>query len=242
MVAQIEPPILPLRLYRYRSLKDDKALVRELKALKDSYIWCSKFTDLNDPMEGAFRPSSRIDKVNLREVNRLIEGKLSEIGIACFSESYENEVMWAHYAGSFCGICIAYDSRRLQRRLDNSTFLVRIAYDEKLPRLGSSEANNILGSVVEKLDAPASDALARQLLSYKKRTWDYEREWRVLDKIGHNNIRGSSKPLRYPLITDIYLGSKIKEENRKEILAQSKSLGFTVHQMQKRTHEWQVVR
>ena len=235
MTAQIEPPHLPLRLYRYRSLKDDNALKRELDVIKNSYLWCSDFTSLNDPMEGIFRPSSLINEANAIEIKKLIEH-----GIACFSESYNNELMWAHYAGNYGGICIAYNSKRLQRRLDDTARLVRVAYVEEVPRLGSSEANDILGaSVVSKLDSPA-----RHVLSYKKLNWYYEREWRVLGKIGHNTFCGSSSIERRPLINHIYLGSRIKKEHKEKIIEQSKYLGFTVRQMRVSdySHKWEVAR
>ncbi|MGY3034301.1 hypothetical protein ACVIIV_003471 [Bradyrhizobium sp. USDA 4354] len=36
-----------------------------------------------------------------------------KIGICCFSDTNDNELMWAHYAANYSGICVAYLAERL---------------------------------------------------------------------------------------------------------------------------------
>jgi hypothetical protein len=73
-MAILAPPILPLYLYRYRSLgKNGSFLSRELDAVKRSYIWCSTFKNLNDPMEGFYSPSALLKaKDDYRNIVRAI--------------------------------------------------------------------------------------------------------------------------------------------------------------------------
>jgi hypothetical protein len=84
MVAEIEPPHLPIHLYRYRSLKGGKDIVeREIATITENYLWCSEFTKLNDPMEEFYKPSNVL--VNGRNANIIKQNILdskSNIGIA----------------------------------------------------------------------------------------------------------------------------------------------------------------
>src|ERR1700728_66067 len=125
MVAQIELPHLPIRLYRYRSLKGGQDIVeREIATITESYLWCSDFTRLNDPMEGFNTPSSVLwNGRKARIIKQNILDSKSTIGIASFAESYENELMWTHYADEYRGVCIAYITDFLQRGLHDGTSL-----------------------------------------------------------------------------------------------------------------------
>ena len=93
------------------------------------YIYCSTYKAMNDPMEGFYQPSARLKKEpewrrSYRHV--LFEAKQT-VGIACFSETYVNEIMWAHYAENFKGICVAYSTSKLRDNLPPSVRMVRVA-------------------------------------------------------------------------------------------------------------------
>jgi hypothetical protein len=227
MAAQIALPHLPTRLFRYRSLaKGDEAVTQELAAIKDNYLWCSDFTKMNDPMEGFYSPSILLKKHKDAEriMSAILDQKTS-IGIACFSETKESELMWTHYAGNYGGICIAYSSQRLQKRMEASVRLVRVAYGDTMPILTAAEARDVEGA-------------ARIILSHKKMNWYYEREWRILGQKGKNVIvPGSSH-----LITQIYLGSRIKREHEAEIVRELHPLGIPIRKMtvSDYSHTWKV--
>jgi hypothetical protein len=121
MPATVERPILPHRLYRYRNLNprevdatSEEVFRRELEAIEHPYLWCSTFDRLNDPMEGFYRPSTRLrtDPDYARRVEQVFDRKMN-VGIASFSDNRNNELMWAHYAGNYSGICIAYRTVQL---------------------------------------------------------------------------------------------------------------------------------
>lgn len=195
-MAELELPDLPLFLYRYRSLTGKKRLDQELEALTESYIWCGDLNSMNDPMEGFFNPSPRLHRSpDYQEVYKGIMKKSSDIGIASFSDTRENELMWAHYAGNYTGICIEYYPLRLMNALSRKHKVVRVGYGENPPRI----------SIKEKA------AAERKMLSHKKFSWSYEREWRVLGPRGKASITNEC-------IHRVYLGIRIAPSRRSRLL------------------------
>jgi hypothetical protein len=171
---------------------------------------------MNDPMEGYYRPSSFITRDKQSEqILAHIDSKRENIGVACFSETYQSELMWAHYSGNYEGICVEYVSERLRRGLEDGSRLVRVSYVEEKPRLSSSEAADI-------------DQSVSYILSHKKMNWYYEREWRVLGKIEKNSIVVDDGKR---LITRVYLGSRIDKKFEEIIKTESKRAGISVYQM-----------
>ena len=87
-----------------------------------------------------------------------------------FSEAYDNELMWAHYADQFTGICIAYSLSKLLRKLGDDATFVRMYYNEVVPTVYHVKKN--------------PDDLAKMVLSNKNYRWLYEREWRMFARLG----------------------------------------------------------
>jgi hypothetical protein len=137
-LATIETYAKPTWLYRYRSLRrpeaagdepaDPARLQRELDAIAQGYTYCATFKDMNDPMEGFYRASRRVrgDPDYDRFTDNVFSEKLG-LGIASFSETWNIELMWAHYADGFRGICITYPLTRLLDGLDDGHALSRVA-------------------------------------------------------------------------------------------------------------------
>jgi hypothetical protein len=200
-VASIDGPVVPLRLYRYRSLSEGgaKILDREVRAIKEKYLWCSNFSAMNDPMEGFYRPSSVLKRMpNYASViSRLLVEKKEGIGIACFSETKDSELMWTHYAGNYTGICVAYSTKRLAESLPDDVSLVRLGYVDEPLRVSSPDTKNII-------------ATCRKILSQKKYNWSYEREWRVLGPVG-------AVPMTELCVTHVYFGSRVASAHVTEV-------------------------
>jgi hypothetical protein len=195
-VATIDSYAQPPRLYRYRALKDFE---REIDAIENGYLYCSAFTDLNDPMEGLFSSSRRFrENENYRSIRRSIVDNKSRIGMCSFSEVRNHELMWAHYTDQFSGVCVSYSFSKLQRHLPVNVSFVRMFYDETEPTLHSTRT--------------AHNDLAKMVLSYKNHRWLYEREWRMFaPEQGKLHYRDTA------CVTTVYLGSRISETHRKAI-------------------------
>lgn len=176
-MAKIVVYAAPTWLYRYRPLRprgfegaDDASrerLDRELRAIEENYIWCSNFERMNDPMEGFYRSGSSSGRS--QEGERLSEtmwNEKSSLGIASLSETWDSELMWAHYADGFRGICVTYKVRNLLRGLGEDCGLTRVSYGDRPYYLNMRDRRN-------------SDVRARAALSTKSHRWSYEREWRL---------------------------------------------------------------
>ena len=226
MTAKVDPPVLPEMLYRYRHLRDDKDLYRELEAIKEQYVWCSDYRKLNDPMEGFYQPSSRIRKhVAYRTIANSIYDSKHNIGICCFSDTFENELMWTHYATNYRGICVGYRTRELIAGLPDNVHLVRVAYDGEPPIVGNAGAGD-------------ARSTARKVLSHKKANWIYEREWRLLGPLDRLNITSKA------CVRDIRLGSRITNPHRHAIVTQLQRLTLRIFEMTviDYRHDWKNVK
>lgn len=207
-MAVLAPPIIPLYLYRYRSLGEDGSFLdRELKALKEAYIWCSTFKRLNSP--SALLKS----KDEYREIARAIYDSKTNIGIAALSDTYDNELMWTHYADEYRGICVEYYADRLFNQLPRNCTLSRVGYVNEPTRVSAAYRNSF-------------EEAAIRILSQKKSSWAYEREWRVLGPVGRVNIRGMQ-----PVVRSLRLGSRMGVGIKDEILQAFKGTDVDVYEM-----------
>jgi len=62
-----------------------------------SDLWFSRYRSLNDPMEGFYEATVRVKKADdCDAVAREILWEKREIGICCFSDTKDSELMWVH--------------------------------------------------------------------------------------------------------------------------------------------------
>lgn len=223
MPAQIDKPILPALLYRYRAVDSDERFNQELAAIKEGYLWCSHYRELNDPMEGFYEASQRLETdETYRKIAEQIRFQKLETGICCFSDTPDNELMWTHYADRYAGLCVAYDARKLVEALPDTVHIVRQAYDTKPPRLGAA-------------DKACLKTAANKVLSHKKSSWLYEREWRVLAP-----QRGKLATAPGECVTKVLMGSRIPDARKAALLAAAEGTGIKLKLMHVRdyTHEF----
>jgi hypothetical protein len=197
-MAEVQKPIVPRTLFRYRSLRSDDILQQEIKSIKENYLWCSEFTRMNDPMEGFYEPSTLLQgHQDYKVIVRQLLDRKSNVGIACFTETYEDVLMWSHYAGNYSGMCLAYSTNHLVDGLPNYVNLVRLSYVDTPPLIYPPDVRN-------------AGKAAIKILSQKKYNWAYEREWRVLGPVGPVEL-GIQQA-----VTAIYFGSRVDLRGRFE--------------------------
>jgi hypothetical protein len=197
-MATVAAPVLPPYFYRYRSLGPEHPLDilnREMDAIVNPYIWCSDFLKLNDPMEGYFSMSARLQKKSNSDsvIDAIMNGQ-TNVGIASLSDTFANDLMWAHYASNWTGICIEYRAKTLIAALPKDATIVRMAYNEKPVEVGLGDSKDTTGAV-------------KKAFSQKKFNWAYEREWRVLGRQGKNLISDKKAVRR------VYLGPRISPDH-----------------------------
>jgi hypothetical protein len=207
-MATIESYIRPATLYRYRSLRH---FDREVAAIRNATLHCAPYSALNDPMEGFYISSKRLrESENYKSIRALIADNKAMLGICSFSEVHNNELMWAHYADQFRGICVAYRFSGLLSNLGEDTEFIRLSYRENAPTV---------------LSKKEPEYLAKRVLSCKNYRWLYEREWRMFAP------KGTVTYERVKCVQCVYLGSRIDADNSTKLKTIMRGLGIEVRTM-----------
>lgn len=165
---------------------------------------------MNDPMEGLYRASERVaSRSDYDAFTEQVRSQKLRLGIASFSETWNNELMWAHYGGEFQGICVGYSVSKLLAGLSDDCALARIAYGDKPYYLNLRAMKN------------EADR-ARAILSTKNLKWSYEREWRLFAPTSGLTPRGDDA------VFCVYLGVRMAADLRKRITSRLAGIGIDV--------------
>jgi hypothetical protein len=163
-------------------------------------------------MEGFYEASTRVQEHDHYEtIAQEILWEKRDLGICCFSDTRNSELMWVHYASDYKGICVGYDPQRLIEALPDGSHLIRLAYGSRPPRIG-----------IHDVDQPGRAAI--RILSHKKDCWSYEREWRVLGGPGQ-------VPISEGCIREINFGARVAPNHRDQIEKQVRPMGIAVSRM-----------
>jgi hypothetical protein len=190
------------------------------------HLYCSLYNALNDPTEGFYGPSRRLlAHPSYASIEHKLGFRKERIGICCFTDAPDNELMRTHYASNYAGICVSYSSDKLLAGLPGEARLARLGYGSEPPRLSS-------GDVDETRDA------AIKILSHKKASWAYEREWRILTVPGLLTIS------QQRCIREVRLGSRIHSNHEQRIVRELAGSSIRVVKMtvDGYKHRWQTVR
>lgn len=221
----------PATLFRYRPLGE--LVKRELEAICSSYLYAPRFEQMNDPMEALFDFPGLHDPMGILlpgeflSVSAAILQKTAETarssGLISMSETHLDYPLWAYYGSNFGGMCLEFDTQELViSDLPRDSFLpVPVIYDSDAPapitleRLAFSDPMEIVNS----------------RLSQKRAEWRHEKEWRYL--------AGKSGPKFYtdPALKRIYLGPRIKPEEKVAIVNAMRNRPVEVHEGSVRRYE-----
>jgi len=178
---------------------------------------------MNDPMEGICVPSSRLKRHNnyTRALQDILDDARQAFGICCFSDTRDNELMWAHYASNYAGICVGYRPDRLIKGLADGVHLLRLSYGNEPPAITEADMRSVIDT-------------ARRVLSHKKSNWVYEREWRLLGPLGKIHIESKA------CARHVYLGSRIRDDYKSRIVSALKGKPVAVFDMKVSgySHDW----
>ncbi len=127
-----------------------------------------------------------------------------ESALFCMSETYDDILMWSHYADKHQGLVIAFSPNNP----DSPFSLAKpVRYVSEMPKI------NIRNYVGLSNDNAVRDFQDLFTLT-KSNTWSYEREWRVV-AAGGSGIR----PFHEEDIDAIYLGCRMSADNKKRVAA-----------------------
>jgi hypothetical protein len=142
--------------------------------------------------------------------------------VCSFSETQYSIIMWSHYADQHRGFCIEYETESLLPEHLFLRMLYPVVYSKKLfdgtkyyrAALENMQEFNIL--------FPTLAAL------HKSPEWKYEKEWRLV--IPANMIKAAS-PWHVPTPKRLYLGSRMTDRNKQQLLRICKKKGIEAHNM-----------
>lgn len=173
-----------MKLYKFRPLGTCQDLERAQEILKTGKFWCSRFWELNDPMEGVYS----FDPNSLRkETIRSLYGEKSKHAICSFSgqHAFESPMMWGYYANGFKGIAIEIEVD------DDENKIHQVNYASSQPKITSGKK---------------VDETVKQILTTKLCCWNHEQEYRYICSIRSN---GSSLR-KIGRISTVYFGTPFK--------------------------------
>lgn len=194
----------------------------------------------------------------MEEVARIIPSvniNLQEnMEIACFTENIASPIMWSHYADTHQGFALAYQFRSdmfcpRPYRVPDVEYdwygwrsLLPVLYSDQR-KDGSALANwyslckmmNQLGISAgpeNDLSILLPDSLLKTKLGLHKATaWQYEAEWRMIfSREWPNRLEKHSAHIEYPA-SAVYLGCRIKEDIKKQIIGIAREKGIPAFQM-----------
>ncbi len=233
----------PNNLYKYRS-----GTLLDIENLKSNQAWFSSPIEFNDPYDSALfidaeellaiELNGLLKKANIeRDINSSniynfykLEGKIqhlknveelqlkfdnliNSLRIHSLSEENNNMLMWSHYSNYHKGFCIEYKFNDVLELFGYD--FNPVAYIENL--LNASEYIYRMSGTIA----------IRSALS-KSIGWSYEKEWRIITQ---SNERNKGELVGMPTVNGIYLGCKIEEKLRKELIEICKMKKIDIYQM-----------
>jgi Protein of unknown function (DUF2971) len=199
---------------------------RDLIAIEKNYFWASNRKQLNDPCEGMVTKDNyerqsgclglfinKNSKKNLKNVDNVLEDTISfreKLGIYSLSQTFNDEVLWAHYGNSHKGFCIEYD---LDILLEDYKHYFSVTYSEKPADIGIPDVAN-------------NSQIFKKIVGHKSSRWKYEKELRILtDKYGTSQYN-------YKALKAIYFGLKMDNEQKIDIMNRLNGRGIKYFQIE----------
>jgi len=172
--------------YKYQAFRS-----YTVNTLANQMLFLSKYEQLNDPFDLVLTHLGR----NSGD-GSLLE-KFSNVGIFSVSEHPISQLMWAHYADSYRGMCIGYAAYVVP----NPRVLHPVRYIKSVPKK------------IFKPESLSQQELLEWYLLSKSRAWSYEREWRFL----MGGTVGLVQNVVFPIV-EIILGPRMPLDQRVAVI------------------------
>lgn len=164
--------------------------------------------------------------INIKIFKEIIEHQINDLAtavrnnfrnslkICSFTEYKDNLLMWSHYANNHTGFCIEYNFKELGNDDLRKRLMFPVVYTDYIFKPDKYE-----------VDVPLPFyALTASL--FKSPEWEYESEWRLIipGGMGGNYVQ-------LPRLKALYLGTRIADEHKKELLKIAKYKRIDIYQM-----------
>ena len=139
--------------------------------------------------------------------------------------------MWSHYADHHRGFCIEYDFSSLDFHNFRTCLLYPVIYTDDI-----FDATEYLQVALEERDTYNSFMVTYAAIT-KSTEWNYEKEWRYVLPLGPLN----DPHLSLPKPKAIYLGAKVLDEKKENIIKLATKKGIKVYQMTMNTSKFKLI-
>ncbi len=186
-------------LYKYLSAEN------ALKTLETLKIKITKPKELNDPYEIVPSLSNVSEKLKKILIDLTSEMK-KRTAIYCLSGNELNNLMWAHYANNYSGICIGFNSKLLEK-----INLYEVIYDVSRPTIDEKIIQNRIRDEAMKY--------ILKLMLTKSYKWKDEKEFRFLFDLDEEEITRTIilEKINIICINEIIIGPRISIDDLKEL-------------------------
>jgi len=145
-----------------------------LRALRDRRLKIARLNELNDPFEFfAADCTDNNTQIKLEEFKNEVN---EQYGIVCFSERYDDPVLWSHYADHHRGVALVFE-------IPDDT-AIRISYQPERFTLDVDAA-------IQRGSFQGFEL--NQLISTKFSSWNYEKEIRMMCRLSDHFCQIDSK-------------------------------------------------
>lgn len=187
-----------MKLYKFRSLASEADFDRVKGILETGKFWHSKFSELNDPIEGGFTIFPNVNGADREMIDR-IYGEKNEYKICSFSNqnAFTLPTLWGYYANGFKGVAVEIEVKEID--------VCKVEYVEDVFH------------VEDNLDYAG---MTKQILTRKFTPWEHEGEFRSLVK-----LQGEQGLYKVGNITSVFFGYPYQNAaNRNSIYANNQTL------------------
>lgn len=196
---------------RYNAQKAKKLMCLEMKKMHQTQRQDVKnvYERFESP-EFEKKMEEEIKRVTISVVNGMRNKNL----VCCLTARRDNREMWERYAEKYTGFVIEYDLSKINEKTKQAFILARmfpVKYYKRMPKVPilpfvqSALKKELYG---ESLDI--SIALKKLYKQLFVKDYDYrvEEEWRIIS---------AEKKIEFPIVSAIYVGYKISEENLRRL-------------------------
>ena len=186
-------------------------------------------TDALNAEEALTALEERIIEIRDQTYLPFIRDFLSKLTVVCFSASgWDNQLMWAHYANSYSGICVEYDFGKMDKFIG---FMYPVEYSADRPSLTLKDLGLHKFEKDENGNLKTEETDMSAIFSYmlaKNKCWQYEEEWRII-----NNGDDPYTPIfvETPFIKSITLGLNLDDMCKQLIWDVCQEQGIECYQL-----------
>ena len=219
-----------MRVFKYRG-GDKKTIERDLKLIEKNSFWGSNFSQLNDPCEtlislDEFKSlttsfvkllggSSGQNLVRLHEALGNVISRSKEVGIYSLSQTYSDELLWAHYGNSHKGFCIEYDLELLLECYPtDKVYSFPVTYSKHPPEVNVADLSDKEGI-----------SIIKKLTGNKSLKWKYEKEHRIIID------RSGEYIYNHHALKAIYFGLRMDDLMKERMMTRLKGRGIDYYQI-----------